>query len=136
MNIEENFTFSNRHDENICPQQLSYFLSGQWERISIINAKIRKHLKKDRTKGVHGTLGIIQLSSIALELIMIMLEQRAVLFISATSGSTVSIKHYPLGYLVFKGPVWSGYMVFRDTNRDQDRLAFLPELKKTGLDRK
>jgi hypothetical protein len=38
--------------------------------------------------------------------------------------------------LVFKSPVWSGFLVLRGLNCNRNRSAFFPEAKKTGPDRK
>ena len=45
-------------------------------------------------------------------------------------------KTYNGWQLVLESPVRSGFSVSRDPNRDPNRLAFLPEPKITGLDRK
>ena len=51
--------------------------------------------------------------------------------VKATTSYQVSIT-----LLVLESPVWSGFSVSRDPNRDPNRLAFLPEPKITRLDRK
>jgi hypothetical protein len=39
-------------------------------------------------------------------------------------------------YLVFESPVWSGFLVPQGLNRNRNRSTFVPEVKKTGPDRK
>jgi hypothetical protein len=55
---------------------------------------------------------------------VLLIQIRSLVLISDSSG------------LVFESPVWSGFLVPQGLNRNRNRSTFVPEVKKTGPDRK